>query len=76
MLHAAFVRSPAAHARIRGVDLGRAKQAPGVIFALSGIELAKNPSPRVDTQLSLPKKMDRAGPAQVPQPAAAAARAR
>ena len=41
MLHAVFVRSPAAHARIRGVDLSRARAAPGVVYALDGIELAK-----------------------------------
>jgi carbon-monoxide dehydrogenase large subunit len=56
MLHAAFVRSPAAHARIRAVDLARAKAAPGVVYALSGIELAKILPPVSDTQLSLPKK--------------------
>src|SRR6516162_5422051 len=56
MLHAVFVRSPVAHARIRAVDLAHAKQAPGVVFALSGIELAKILPPVSDTQLSLPKK--------------------
>src|SRR5215831_19876370 len=56
MLHAVFVRSPAAHARIRAVDLSRAKQAPGVVYALSGIELVKILPPVSDTQLSLPKK--------------------
>ncbi len=56
MLHAVFVRSPAAHARIRGVDLSRAEQAPGVVYALSGGELAKMLPPVSDTQLSLPKK--------------------
>ena len=34
MLHAVFVRSPVAHARIRAVDLTRAAAAPGVVFAL------------------------------------------
>jgi len=56
MLHAVFVRSPAAHARIRAVDLSRAKSAPGVVYALSGIELVKILPPVSDTQLSLPKK--------------------
>jgi len=56
MLHAVFVRSPAAHARIRAVDLSAAKAAPGVVYALSGIELAKILPPVSDTQLSLPKK--------------------
>src|SRR5579864_1285078 len=36
MLHAVFVRSPLAHARIREVDLRRAAAAPGVAIALSG----------------------------------------
>src|SRR5215831_11766395 len=56
MLHAVFVRSPAAHARIRAVDLSRARAAPGVVYALTGIELAKMLPPVSDTQLSLPKK--------------------
>jgi len=30
MLHAAFVRSPLAHARIRKVDVALAREAPGV----------------------------------------------
>src|SRR5690349_13856904 len=55
MLHAVFVRSPAAHARIRGVDLSAAREAPGVVYALTGIELAKILPPVSDTQLSLPK---------------------
>jgi len=56
MLHAAFVRSPAAHARIRAVDLSRAAAAPGVAYVLSGAELAKLLPPVPDTQLSLPRK--------------------
>src|SRR6516164_6117407 len=39
ILHAAFVRSPVAHARIRSVDLSRAAAAPGVALALSGTQL-------------------------------------
>ena len=56
MLHAVFVRSPVAHARIRGVDLSRAAAAPGVVDVLSGAELAKLLPPVPDTQLSLPSK--------------------
>ena len=41
MLHAVFVRSTVAHARIKSVDLSRAAAAPGVRFVMSGIELAK-----------------------------------
>jgi carbon-monoxide dehydrogenase large subunit len=39
MLHAVFVRSPAAHARIRSIDLSRSAAAPGVVDALSGSDL-------------------------------------
>src|SRR5215468_1046359 len=56
MLHAVFVRSPVAHARIRGVDLTRAAAAPGVVYALGGAELARLLPPVPDTQLSLPSK--------------------
>ena len=56
MLHAVFVRSPLAHARIVAVDLTRAAAAPGVIAALSGPELAQLLPPVSDTQLALPSK--------------------
>jgi carbon-monoxide dehydrogenase large subunit len=56
MLHAAFVRSPLAHARIRAVDLSRAAAAPGVAYVLSGAELAQLLPPVPDTQLPLPRK--------------------
>ena len=54
--HAVFIRSPGAHARIVSVDLSRAAASPGVICALSGIELARLVPPVPDTQLSLPSK--------------------
>ena len=41
MLHAAFVRSPHAHARIVRIDLSAAKCAPGVVLVMTGAELAK-----------------------------------
>jgi carbon-monoxide dehydrogenase large subunit len=56
MLHAVFVRSPLAHARIRGVDLARAAAAPGVALALSGVELAQLLPPVPEGQISLPRK--------------------
>src|SRR6516165_1419313 len=56
MLHAAFIRSPLAHARIRSVDLSQAAAATGVALALSGAELARLLPPLPDTQLSLPSK--------------------
>ncbi len=56
MLHAVFVRSQVAHGRILNVDLSRALAAPGVVYAISGPDLAKVLPPVPDTQLSLPKK--------------------
>jgi aerobic carbon-monoxide dehydrogenase large subunit len=56
MLHAVFVRSPAAHARIRAVDLSRAAAAPGVVLALGGPELLQMLPPVPEGQLSLPRK--------------------
>ena len=41
MLHAALVRSPVAHARIRSVDLSNARTAPGVVYAITAAELAR-----------------------------------
>ncbi|HLQ62643.1 MAG TPA: molybdopterin cofactor-binding domain-containing protein, partial [Candidatus Acidoferrales bacterium] len=38
-LHLAFVRSPVAHARIRGIDTGRAATAPGVVAVLVAADL-------------------------------------
>ena len=56
MLHAAFIRSPLAHARIRSIDLSQAAAAPGVALALSGADLVRLLPPLPDTQLSLPSK--------------------
>jgi aerobic carbon-monoxide dehydrogenase large subunit len=56
MLHAAFVRSPLAHARIRSIDLKRAAALPGIVDVLSGAELAQLLPPVPDTQLPLPRK--------------------
>jgi aerobic carbon-monoxide dehydrogenase large subunit len=56
MLHAVFVRSPLAHARIAAVDLARAASSPGVAFVLSGADLARLLPPVPDTQLALPRK--------------------
>lgn len=39
MLHASFVRSPFAHARITSIDVSEARQAPGVVLVLTGEEL-------------------------------------
>jgi aerobic carbon-monoxide dehydrogenase large subunit len=56
MLHAVFVRSAVAHARIKAIDLSRAAAVPGIIYALSGPELARQLPPVPDTQLALPSK--------------------
>ena len=47
MLHAAFVRSPSAHARIVSVETAAARDAPGVVAVVTGEELetAINPGP-------------------------------
>jgi carbon-monoxide dehydrogenase large subunit len=39
MTYAAFVRSPHAHARIRGIDTARAKAAPGVVAVFTGKDM-------------------------------------
>jgi len=36
LLHVAFVRSPHAHARVRGLDTARARQSPGVAAVVTG----------------------------------------
>jgi carbon-monoxide dehydrogenase large subunit len=41
MLHAAFVRSPHAHARILRIDTRAAREAPGVVRVMTGAEVAK-----------------------------------
>src|SRR5436309_3792681 len=56
MLHAVYVRSPLAHARIRNVDLSRAAAAPGVAIALNGADLLQMLPPVPEGQISLPKK--------------------
>jgi aerobic carbon-monoxide dehydrogenase large subunit len=45
MLHLAVVRSPYAHARIRGVDTKAAEAVPGVVYVISGKEVADNMNP-------------------------------
>jgi carbon-monoxide dehydrogenase large subunit len=40
-LHAHFVRSPHAHARIRSIDIAAASKAPGVVRVVTGRELAE-----------------------------------
>ena len=47
MLHAAFLRSPYAHARIVSLDTTAAKTAPGVMAVYTGAELAEHVTPYV-----------------------------
>ncbi|MQA24913.1 MAG: molybdopterin-dependent oxidoreductase [Micromonosporaceae bacterium] len=42
MLHLAILRSPMAHARIATIDVGPARELPGVIAAFSGRDLAED----------------------------------
>ena len=56
VLHAVFVRSPLAHARIRAVDLSQAGAAPGVALALSGPDLAQLVPPVAEGQIRVPSK--------------------
>jgi len=56
MLHAVFVRSQVAHARIRAVDVAPAAAMPGVVLAVAGAELLKLAPPVPGAQLSLPAK--------------------
>jgi carbon-monoxide dehydrogenase large subunit len=45
LLHAAFVRSPHAHARIAGIDVAAARRAPGIVAVLTGADLAGMTAP-------------------------------
>jgi aerobic carbon-monoxide dehydrogenase large subunit len=56
MSHAVFVRSQAAHARIRSVDVAPAAAMPGVIKVLTGADLQRLAPPVPGAQLSLPGK--------------------
>src|SRR6478735_1192192 len=47
MAHAAFVRSPHAHARIKNIEMAEAKKSPGIIAVVTGAELAKVITPWV-----------------------------
>jgi carbon-monoxide dehydrogenase large subunit len=45
LLHAAFARSPHAHARIRGIDAVAARRSPGIAAVLTGHDLARVTAP-------------------------------
>jgi aerobic carbon-monoxide dehydrogenase large subunit len=59
MLHAAFVRSPIAHARVLSVDASAARELPGVVAVLTGAELEEMTVPGPDALMAL---MGWAGP--------------
>lgn len=45
LTHAAFLRSPVAHARIRSIDANQARAMPGVVAIFTGEDLASNCNP-------------------------------
>ena len=45
MQHVAFVRSPHAHARVRGIKAGAALKVPGVVAVVTGQDLRPHVSP-------------------------------
>src|ERR1700751_562156 len=59
MLHAAFVRSPMAHARVLSVDVSAALALPGVVAVLTGADLETMTVPGPDALMAL---MGWAGP--------------
>lgn len=56
MLHAAFVRSPVAHARIRSVNVDKAAALEGVALVLTGVDLQRALPPVQDNQVPMPGK--------------------
>jgi aerobic carbon-monoxide dehydrogenase large subunit len=53
MLHAAFVRSPLAHARVLSVDASAARELPGVVAAFTGAELEAMTVPGPDVLMAM-----------------------
>ncbi|MBO0824485.1 MAG: xanthine dehydrogenase family protein molybdopterin-binding subunit [Actinobacteria bacterium] len=53
MLHAAFVRSPLAHARVLKVNVSAAQALPGVVAVLTGADLAAMTVPGPDALLAM-----------------------
>jgi carbon-monoxide dehydrogenase large subunit len=62
MLHAAFYRSPYAHARIRNVDIREALQTPGVVAVFTGDDLVQEVKPLLSIAKILKADMFAAGP--------------
>src|SRR2546426_5424649 len=61
LLHAAFVRSPHAHARILRIDVEAARRQPGIVAVLTGHDLA-----RVTTPLRIAPPIDGLLPMEMP----------
>ena len=53
MLHAAFVRSPMAHAQVLSVDVSAARALPGVVAVLTGADLEAMTVPAPDPLLAM-----------------------
>ncbi len=53
MLHAAFVRSPLAHARVVSIDVSAARALPGVVAAFTGADLETMTVPGPDALMAL-----------------------
>jgi aerobic carbon-monoxide dehydrogenase large subunit len=53
MLHAAFVRSPLAHARVLSADVSAARELPGVVAAYTGADLEAMTVPGPDALMAL-----------------------
>src|SRR5580693_7858639 len=53
MLHAAFVRSPLAHAHVLSVDVSAARALPGVVAAFTGADLEAMTVPGPDPLMAL-----------------------
>ncbi|MDC0971484.1 xanthine dehydrogenase family protein molybdopterin-binding subunit, partial [Alphaproteobacteria bacterium] len=54
MVHAVFLRSPYAHAKINSIDVSEATQAPGVIAVYTGKDIAKHVEPYIGVLSHLP----------------------
>jgi aerobic carbon-monoxide dehydrogenase large subunit len=61
-LEVAFVRSPVAHARIRGLDASAAVSAPGVVAVLTGPDIREHVRPLVLDQEAAPPGLEVAEP--------------
>jgi aerobic carbon-monoxide dehydrogenase large subunit len=73
--HAVVVRSPHAHARIRGVDAAAAREAPGVLAVLTGADVAHDGLGNLPTD-SARKRRDGSPAFTPPRPALARDRVR